>query len=178
MNLFKKISLKDTVTITTLTVFLIGFSYIAYTARFQEPRTVTQQSVSTQIVYDLNDPFSEIKVRDYLRQLHVKYPEVAIAQMKLESANGSSKIFQEGNNLFGMKLAEHRPTTALGEKNGHAYYSHWRQSCIDYAMWQGFVEDPENISSESSWVNYISKFYSKDDSYKQKLLNIRNKLKP
>ena len=137
-------------------------------------KTQITKTVKTETIFDLNDPFSESKVKDYLIQLHVKYPDIAIAQMKLESANGTSKVFREGNNLWGMKYAEHRPTTALGIRNNHAYYSHWRQSCIDYAIWQSFVEDPENISSESEWMSYISKYYSEDNSYRNKILVIMN----
>lgn len=128
----------------------------------------------TQVMYDLNDNFSRQKVRDYLVEMHVKYPDVAVAQMELESAGGTSNIAMQNNNIFGMKLATQRPTTALGERNNHAYYSHWRQSCIDYAMWQSFVMNPENILSEESWIDYIGRMYSKDDNYKIKLLRIKN----
>lgn len=130
-----------------------------------------------EIVYDINDPFSEQKVRDYLKQLHVKYPDVAIAQMKLESASGTSKIFREGNNLFGMKLAQRRPTTALGERNNHAYYSHWRSSCIDYALWQSYVSNAENLESESEWLNYVGQVYAEDNSYRKKLIVIKDSFK-
>ena len=76
-----------------------------------------------------------------------------------------------------MKAAERRPTTALGNRNNHAYYSHWRQSVVDYALWQSFVANSENIYSEEAWINYISKFYSRDNSYKSKLLIIKRNLK-
>lgn len=127
-----------------------------------------------QLVYDINDPFSEIKVRKYLHELHVKYVDVAIAQMKLESASGTSKVFKEGNNLFGMKMPSKRPTTALGVKNGHAYYSHWRMSCIDYALFQAYTMDLDNISSEMDWLNYIGRVYAEDSQYKKKLLAIKS----
>jgi len=76
-----------------------------------------------------------------------------------------------------MKLPKFRPTTALGEKNNHSYYSHWRQSVIDYAMWQSFVMDPENIASEGDWVEYLDKIYSEDGSYGRKIMNIRSSIK-
>lgn len=144
---------------------------------FHNKTTLEKTTVQTERIYDLNDPFTEAKVRRYLVQLNVKYPDVALAQMKLESANGTSKVFREGNNLFGMKKAERRPTTAMGEKNNHAYYSHWRQSCIDYALWQAFVANPENISSERAWLYYIGRIYAVDDAYHQKLLVVRRNLK-
>lgn len=125
-----------------------------------------------EIIYDINDPWSEVKVREYLIQLHVKYPEVAIAQMKLESANGTSKVFREGNNLFGSKVAIRRPTTALGEKNNHAYYSHWRMSCVDYAIWQAFVSNTENMDSQENWLQFVGRMYAEDESYLSKIKHI------
>lgn len=127
-----------------------------------------------QVMFDINDPFSEIKVRKYLNDLNVRYVDVAIAQMKLESATGTSKIFREGNNLFGMKHPRVRPTTSLGVKNNHAYYSHWRQSCVDYALFQAYVMDLDNSISEDAWLDYIGRVYAEDTEYTKKLLKIKN----
>src|ERR1700748_1627939 len=80
--------------------------------------TKGRSTIQVQTMYDLNDNFSREKVRSYLIELHVKYPDVAMAQMDLESAGGTSNISMQNNNIFGMKLATQRPTTALGEKNG------------------------------------------------------------
>jgi flagellum-specific peptidoglycan hydrolase FlgJ len=135
------------------------------------------ERVYTQIMFDINDSFTEEKVKIYLKELNIKYPDVALAQMKLESANGTSKVFKENNNLFGMKLPKFRPTTALGEKNNHSYYSHWRQSVVDYAIWQSFVMNPENVASEKNWVEYLNRMYAEDGSYGEKILLIRNKIK-
>jgi flagellum-specific peptidoglycan hydrolase FlgJ len=135
------------------------------------------ERVYTQIMFDINDSFTEEKVKIYLKELNIKYPEVALAQMKLESANGTSKVFKENNNLFGMKLPKFRPTTALGEKNNHSYYSHWRQSVVDYAIWQSFVMNPENVASEKNWIEYLNRMYAEDGSYGEKILLIRNKIK-
>ena len=135
------------------------------------------QKTYTQIMFDISDPFTQDKVQHYLKDLNVKYPEVALAQMKLESANGTSSMFRENNNLFGMKLPKKRPTTALGEKSNHSFYSHWRQSVIDYAMWQAFVMDPENIDTEGDWIAYLDKMYSEDGSYGRKITTIRKTIK-
>jgi uncharacterized FlgJ-related protein len=135
------------------------------------------ERVYTQIMFDINDSFTEEKVKIYLKELNIKYPEVALAQMKLESANGTSKVFKENNNLFGMKLPKFRPTTALGEKNNHSYYSHWRQSVVDYAIWQSFIMNPENVASEKNWIEYLNRMYAEDGSYGEKILLIRNKIK-
>jgi uncharacterized FlgJ-related protein len=133
--------------------------------------------VKTEIIYDATDPYTETKAKEYLTQLKVRYVNVALAQLKLESGSATSKVFRENNNLFGMKPAEKRPTTALGSKNNHAYYSHWRQSIIDYALWQAYVMNADNISDENSWVNYINRHYSEiPGEYKRRLLAIKNKI--
>lgn len=131
------------------------------------------------IVYDISDPYSESKLIDYLKDLNVKYPLIALSQMKLESANGTSPIFKKNNNLFGMKMPGTRPTTALGIANNHAKYAHWRQSVIDYAMWQAYVMNTENVSSEDAWLEYINRFYSEiPGEYKRRILEIKLKLNP
>jgi hypothetical protein len=146
--------------------------------KFRDKYIVTKEiRTEAQIVFDLNDPFSEQKVRDYLTELRVKYVDIAVAQMKLESANGTSKVFREGNNLFGMREPGKRPTTALGTKNSHAYYSHWRQSVIDYAMFQAYVGNMENLASEEAWLDYIGRMYAECSTYKEAILKIKQKFK-
>lgn len=130
----------------------------------------------TQIVYDITDPFTEEKALDYLIQLHIKYPYVALAQLKLESANGTSDIFKNGNNLFGLKVPRYRATTALGTRNNHAYYSHWRQSILDYAFFCTYSMNQENSSSQDEWVKYLGRNYAQDNSYEKKLIFILSKI--
>lgn len=151
---------------------LIGALGIVFLIYFIARNPVVKNETKIQVMYDLNDPYTEVKVRSYLAELNVKYPNVALAQMKLESANGTSKVFREGNNLFGMKNPVRRPTTSLGERDNHAYYSHWRQSCIDYALYQAFVSNAENLASESEWLDFVGRVYAQDDSYKKKLVVI------
>ena len=153
---------------------------IFYTGiKFQQKAVLNTKEIRTevQLIHDINDPFSEEKVREYLKKLRVKYVDVAVAQMKLESANGTSKIFREGNNLFGMREPGRRPTTALGTRNNHAYYSHWRQSVIDYALFQAYVGNITNLATEEDWLDYIGKVYAEATAYKQTLKSIMQKSK-
>ena len=72
----------------------------------------------------------------YLNQIGIKNAEIVMAQCLVETGHLTSKIFKENNNLFGMKEAKQRRTTAIGTKNGHAYYKHWYDSVIDYLLYQ------------------------------------------
>lgn len=164
--------------IAGILIFVVSMFLVGHGTRVLTLDTLAHAPVvHTEIIYDINDPFSEEKVLIYLNELHVKYPNVALAQMKVESANGTSKVFREGNNLFGMQAAVKRPTTSLGIRNNHAYYSHWRQSVIDYALFQAFVSNPENMDSEAAWLSYIGHVYAEDNQYKQKLIVVLNSIR-
>jgi uncharacterized FlgJ-related protein len=85
----------------------------------------------------------------------IKYPDVAIAQSMIETGHFKSNIFKSNNNLFGMKLAKQRKTTAAGEQNGHAKYKSWIDSVKDYKLWQDSYK-MNNLSKEQ----YIAKLNS------------------
>lgn len=73
---------------------------------------------------------------DYMEMLGVKHKKIVLKQVLLETGNLTSDIYKENNNLFGMKEAHQRQTTALGTNRGHAYYVNWKSSIIDYLLWQ------------------------------------------
>jgi hypothetical protein len=82
---------------------------------------------------------------------------VVLAQAKWESAHFKSKVFQENNNLFGMKLARQRNTTAVGENRGHAKYDNWQDSVKDYKLWQ----DSNGMSNlpKEQYISKLSNIY-------------------
>jgi hypothetical protein len=116
------------------------------------------------------DVFTEQKLKDYLIELNVKYPNIVFAQAKLESGNFKSKIFEENNNLFGMKQPSIRTTTATGEQYNHATYNSWRESVLDYALYS--CKYTSSIKSESEYIAYLGSRYAEDTNYIFKLKNI------
>lgn len=116
------------------------------------------------------DVFTEQKLKQYLIELNVKYPNIVFAQAKLESGNFRSKIFEENNNLFGMKQPSVRTTTATGEQYNHATYNSWRESVLDYALYS--CKYTSNIKSESEYIAYLGSRYAEDSNYINKLKNI------
>ena len=68
--------------------------------------------------------------------LNIEHPEIVYNQFLLETGNGTSKLFKENNNLFGMKNSGNRITTSDSILNGYKYYSHWRESILDYGFLQ------------------------------------------
>lgn len=118
------------------------------------------------------DKFSKDKLVLMLSNLNVKYPHIVLAQSIIETGSWSSKIFIENHNLFGMKKATRRITTAGGTQNNHAYYNHWRESVYDYAFYQ--CRYLHSIKTEDQYFQYLSASYAEDPSYVEKVKKISN----
>jgi len=119
-----------------------------------------------------NDVFTRDKLKNYLEQLNVKYPDIVMAQAEIESGGFTSKLFRENNNMFGMKVSTSRPTTQNGENNGYAYYNTWRESVLDYAMYSATYLN--KIQSKKEYLQYLGKSYAEDTLYIKKISKIIN----
>lgn len=109
----------------------------------------------------------------FMQQIGIEHPHIVLAQMKLESANYTSKLALENNNYFGMKQPRKRATTSIGEKNGYASYKSWVHSVLDYALWQ------KEYARSLTEVEYLDSLttYAEDSSYRSKVQQIANKCK-
>jgi len=94
--------------------------------------------VFTIIFGSILNGYSQTKeeVYNYCIEIGIQHPGIVLAQSRLETGNFTSSMCKVNNNLFGMKEAKQRRTTALGTRNKHAYYSNWKQSVYDYLLWQ------------------------------------------
>jgi len=102
-------------------------------------------------------PFTPENLEKEIIKLNIVYPDVAMAQAKWESAHFKSDVFKENNNVFGMKLALQRDTTAVGKNRGHAKYNNWQDSVKDYKLWQdsnGMSKLPKEL-----YLNRLSDIY-------------------
>lgn len=126
--------------------------------------------VKTIKVKNSENEFSEEKLIGLLKDLNVKYPHIVLAQAKLETGHFKSKIFNENNNLFGMKEARVRIHTAKGTKNNHAYYDNWVESVYDYAFYQStYHSDKKN---EKQYYKGLDKSYAESKNYSDALKRI------
>ena len=115
----------------------------------------TPDSVNDDILYD------------FLLENGAWYPEILLAQAKLESGNYSSKIFKSNNNLYGMKRVYKRPTTQQGGDKGYGYYSNWCLSVLDRILWDKFIF--ENKPSKDEYLKAM-RGYAEDPHYIEKLI--------
>lgn len=110
-----------------------------------------------------HDVFSKDKMVQMMKDLNVKYPWIPMAQSIVETGHWKSHIFKENHNLFGMKEAKQRVTTAQGTQNNHAYYSTWRESVYDYAFYQSRYLG--SIDSEAAYYAYLDASYAENPNY-------------
>lgn len=108
------------------------------------------------------DNFTEEKLKDYLLELNIKFPDIVMAQGRYESGNWGTnpgaKIFESNDNLFGMMEATSRTTTCKGTQFGFSVYSHWRTSVIDYALWQNSYA--RKIKTREEYFAYLRSVYA------------------
>ena len=140
-----------------LTVFL---SLITLSKTNQQTYEIITQVIS----------FSELNVYKQLVKIGVAYPDVVLAQAKIETGNFTSKIFRENNNMFGMKLPYRRQTTAVGESRNHAKYTDWIQSIRDYKLWQDKMI--HRAPTKRAYLAYLRRNYAEDKNYIKKIKQI------
>lgn len=108
-------------------------------------------------------PFSTTNMLKMMQDVGIVYPDIVMAQAKIETGHFTSRVFKENNNLFGMKLPRQRSTTAIGEQYNHANYTSWRQSVIDYKLWQDKVLT--KVKSRRAYLKYLHKNYAENKQY-------------
>ena len=118
-------------------------------------------------VSDTTGEFSTDKMVYLMKELNIKYPHIVYAQSLIETGYFDSKIFKENNNLFGMKQARTRVTTAQGTQYNHAYYDNWRESVYDYAFYQ--CRYLSGLNNEEEYLAYLGRSYAEDPNYVSKI---------
>lgn len=134
---------------------------------------VEGETVSTIIVPQ--PKFSPQLFREYIEELNIKFPDIVYAQAVIETGEFSSPIFKDNHNLFGMKCAASRPYTHKGEGRGHAVYDNWKESVLDYALYQASYL--RELRTEEQYYEYIGNHYAEDPNYVTKIRNVVQTLK-
>ena len=158
--------------IINVIVLMIVVSGITYLATDKTPQvTVYEAPINVKVLNEMD--FSKDNLIKYLKQINIKYPHIVFAQSQLETGYFTSDIFKENHNLFGMRQARQRATTAKGTQYKHAYYDHWQSSVLDYALYQN--KYLSKLKSERAYFNYLKENYAEDKTYIPKLKKIIKK---
>jgi uncharacterized FlgJ-related protein len=142
--------------IFTITLSLLSFSLPSKKIAYQYHKPVI-----------IDTPLNEENLISYLKEKNVRFLKLTLAQAKHESANFTSELCKSNHNLFGMRKAEIRPTTALGTKNKYALYKSWKESVDDFVLFQTFVL--KRVKTQHGYQRYISSQYAADRNYWKKL---------
>mgnify|MGYP003653734783 CR=1 FL=1 len=161
---YKNITKNLVLGIIGVIVLFISISLIFALNKLNDIRYISSETKSIIIRESAKEnEFNPKKLRAYILELNIKYPHIVYAQARLETGNFKSEIFKTNNNLFGMKQARLRPTTAIGTDNNHAYYENWKESVIDYAFFSAaFLND---IKTENEYFQYLQQNYAEDPNY-------------
>jgi len=165
---YEGIFLKTSLFIVMAVSFASVLSYgIGHYKGYYDYKNGTVTPEERMIVIQENDKFTKEKFKEYLLQLNIRFPHIVYAQAVLETGNFNSKIFTANHNLFGMKEARVRATTNLGSELGHAIYGHWRESVVDYALFQcAFLT---KIKTEEGYYQYLKENYAEAPDYVAKV---------
>lgn len=157
-------------------IFVICLGFLAGSAAFdltKENRVKLLTEEERLIVIHEYNQFTQEKLVSKIKELNIRYPHIVLGQAMLETGFFTSKIFRENNNLFGMREAKQRITTAKGTENNHAYYTSWQESLLDYSFYQ--CRYLSNIQTEEQYFQYLEQSYAEDTSYVPKLKSLINK---
>jgi len=146
--------------------------------RMQNDSALRSQQIKIQELQEFQDSvmlyqLNWSNIDHWLDQFGIEHKEIVKHQIFLESANLTSVICNDNNNIFGMRRARVRKTTAIGDNRGFAVYDTFVSSIMDYALWQASMYDGSN-----DYYAFLDRVgYCVGDSYISRLKYIdRNKL--
>lgn len=158
----------------TVVVLFLSVSLLSFVA----VKSPQKEYITAEMDIDLrtNDTFSEEDLIKEIKRLPFKYKEIILAQAMIESGHYKSPVFKEGRNLFGLREARARITTAKGTVLNHAEYDSWKESVLDRLIYEVKYLDKLN---RSQYLLYLDRVYAEAGGYDKSLEQIikTNKLK-
>ena len=117
------------------------------------------------------DSLNETNIYMALLMNNVKYPEVVISQIMIETGWLTSRLCKANNNLLGMMVPSKRETTAINE-TGFAKYTSWFDCIMDYKMYQDYILSRNHITNKKQYIAFLHKNYAKSPTYKTRLTQL------
>lgn len=118
----------------------------------------------------INNPkeINDTALYQFLLDNNAWYPDILLKQAKIESANYTSNVYKNTNNLYGIRKVGKRQTTQLNNiYNGYGCYNNWCLSVLDRMLWDVFVFKGEK-PSEEEYLKAMG-IYAEDKNYINKL---------
>jgi len=125
-----------------------------------------------EIVLKTDDSFSKEKLFLEIDKYSFKYPDIVKAQAVVESGHFKSPVFKQNNNMFGMREAMVRITTAEGSNLNHAYYVDWKYCVADRALYE--AQYLSKLSREE-YFSYLDQTYAEGKGYSKLLKQVIQK---
>jgi hypothetical protein len=160
---FEKVNIKKYIAIITLgfvMVFILS-SYIW--------KEVVIIHAEKEVRLRTDDSFSKEKLFLEIDKYSFKYPDIVKAQAIAESNHFKAPVFKQNNNMFGMREAMVRITTANGSNLNHAYYENWRYCVTDRALYEARYLSK---LTRAEYFSYLDQVYAEGDGYSKLLKNI------
>jgi hypothetical protein len=151
---------------------LIGYFVMNRSTGTKEGPKVVKQVVHDTIVTAPIKPTRE-NIYKYIVACGIKHPDIVYRQALLESGF-CSNIYRRANNLFGMRVARSRPTTAKGEYSGFARYDNWMESVQDYALYQAAYM--RKARTRAQYFNALDDSYCVGHGYSTKLRSLSDEV--
>ena len=102
-----------------------------------------------------------------MKKYRIYYPSIVKAQISLETGYLKSVLCKTNKNLFGMRYAPQRETTAIGSMYEHAIYNSYEDCIRDYKTWQSLYY------KGGDYYSFLQRIgYAEDKSYINKLKSI------
>lgn len=111
-------------------------------------------------------------MESYAIEVEIKFVDVFMAQVILESSYMQHEPCRKRNNFVNMKVPYKRYFFGIneGEYNQYAEYATWKDGVLDYKSWQ--KSNAYLIKTEEQYLDLLQKMFAEDKRYKKKLKQI------
>ncbi len=150
-------------------LFAVGVIAHAYSEKTSTTDLVTYNMQKTTMLSAVE------RYEKALVDIGIKFPKVVMAQMVHETNWFTSRIYYENRNYFGMKY--NTRGYAIGKHRGHAKYSSYEDSILDYASWQKRVLAlAPDVDTDEEYIALLDNLpickgcrYAEDPNYTQSI---------
>ena len=134
-------------------------------ALYFSPSCEVPQPVAGHVKIVRDTTYFDLTIENIYREIlrnEIKFPEIVLAQVKLETGHLTSKNCLKRNNLFGMKGGE----KTSDNLNGYRIYKHWFWSIRAYKKWQRHAYG----DSDEDYYQFLERIgYAESEKYILKL---------